>query len=764
MRVGSSSVPLPEQPWRRPATRFVGREVELSAVRRLLRPGALVTVHGPGGIGKTRLAMESVGRLEPGTRSRTAVVQLGEVSQSELVPALLASTLGVNPTTKDPLQLVCEHLGGQSLVLVLDTCEHVADGVVRVVEELARRCPRVAVLTTSRHLLGLPGEAVVDLHSLAVTSPAGTGTVDGDAVVLFLDRARTADPTFRADETTLPVVRDICTRVGGIPQAIELAAARLRALTLEQIADRLADPLALLSAPTAHLPPRLRSMRDSARWSFGLCSPAERRLWAMVSRFAGSFDLDALEAVCDDAGLDTGSAPVLDLVQALTDKSVLVGEPVHGRMRYSLPDPLRSLGRDQDDGPPRDAVAAAHARWYAGVARGVEESWVGPGQSLLLSRAESDLPNLRQAIDTCLERAELTELLYDLALMPTSQLWWTAGHVDEGLYWLGRILRHVDTTSELRARALRNDATLRLAKGDLVGAGASTQEAARLESTLPPAVVRPGAQTFVRAFGLIIQGEHEQALDTLLADLPTIEDRPRPLDFQLRQLIVYAGLGTGDDDRVLSTLADIEHLSRRHDEEYYLAFAHHLRALDALGRGDDDAATTLLESALRISRSFPHRPENPDALQVAALLAARRGERELAEVLAGAAVGTAYTAVALTTTYLRGHPQLTDLEELAASLTACRTSAWWQGRRLSPARAIEEALDAAPHRSGSPRQARLTPREHEVAALVAKGLTDREIAETLVISVRTAEGHVSRALAKLGVRSRREVATAVRDH
>ncbi len=708
--------------------------------------------------------MEYLLRLEPGLRARTRLVQLGEVSRSDLVPALLASAIGVNPTTQDPLSLVCESLGSEPVILVLDTCEHVGDAVVAIGEALAQRCPRAAVLATSRHLLGLPREVVVHLGPLAVTTSAGLGAVDGDAVALFLDRARTADPDFVVDEVTRSAARDICSRVSGIPQAIELAAARLRALTPEQIVDRLSDPLTLLSAPNSRVPPRLRSMRDSARWSFELCSAAERRIWALIARFAGPCDLDALEAVCRDLGLDVGPESVLDVIQSLTEKSVVATAAVGGRMRYCLPDPLHSFGRDQEIGPSESAVAAAHARWYAGVTRRVEEDWVGRGQSQLLTWAEADLPNLRQAMDTCLELADLADLLYDLVLMPTSQLWWTAGHVDEGLYWLDRILERVHTTSELRARALRNEATLRLAKGDLVTARTRAEEAARLEATLPSSIVRPGAQTFVGAFALIIRGEHEQALAMLLDKIPPIADGDvRPLDFQLRQLVVYAGLGAGDDEQVRSALADLERLSERCDEEYYLAFAHQIQALDALARGDDDAAATLVRAALLVSHDFPHRPENPDALMAAALLAAHRGEAEHAEVLAGAAAGTAYTAVALTATYLHGHPQATELEALATRLGASRTDAWCTGRSLSPARAIEYALHALDLVPSPPRQVRLTPREQEVAALVAKGLTDREIADALVISVRTAEGHVARALGKLGLQSRRELTADLRD-
>lgn len=744
------------------ASGFVGRLSELAQAAQLLDRTRLLTLHGPGGIGKTRLAFELVSTRTRTHRQQHWSVDLGALAAPALVPAAVASAIGLNATKQDPLDLVCAHLADQPTLLVLDTCEHLQAAVAPLVQTINDRCARTVVVATSRHRLGLPGEVTFEVPPLTLAADGDRDADSGDAVQLFLTRAWSVDPAFSDDLQTHRIVRDICTRLEGVPLAIELAAARTRALTVEQIRDRLDNPFSLLTATAADASPRQRSLRASIQWSFELCSPQEQELWIDLSFFPGSFDLDAVEAVCgittDDP--DPDSSPTLDLVQALAEKSIIVRHQLGGQMRYRLLDSMRAFGRRQLAGTERlPTLEQAHVTWYSGQARHLEEHWVGPGQATALKRVEADLPNIRQAVEWCLQHRDHTHLLFDLVLMPTAQLWWTAGHVDEGRYWLHRVLDAITERGELRARALRNDIALTLAKGRVAEVGPLMAEARAIEAEVPASERRPGAEEFIVGFGHIMRREYDTAVTVLRDGIRSTQGQTlQPLHLQLRQLLVYALTGMADDDAALAACDDILGISDATGDQYYRAYATHMLALFALGSGDPEQANGLISDALRTSRDFPQRPENPDALMVAGLVAGLTGQSDRAETLFGAAAGTAQTAVALTETFMDAHPQAEKLRALYADLrSAHHTPSWQAGRRMSPLAAVDFALGRSEPLAQRPRDAHLTVREAEVARLVADGMSDRQIARELAISLRTAEGHVARILSKLGYHSRSQI-------
>ncbi|WP_440713962.1 ATP-binding protein [Gordonia sp. FQ] len=732
-------------------TRFIGRRRELATLGALIAARRVCTVHGPGGIGKTRLALEVLGHLDEPLRGNVIPVDLGGIGEPALLPTAVAAAVGLNPTADDALDTVCAHLAQRRAVLLLDGCEHLAGAVAELAGEIVARCPGVHVLATSRHTLGVDGEATFGVPPLGA-APAAS---DGEAVALFVDRARAVDPGFTPTPQTTPVIAEICARLDGVPLSVELAAARTRALSVEQILDRLTDPIALLTDPRRS--GRRDSLRASIEWSFQLCTPAERELWVVLSRFAGSFDIDAVEGICGALpGLRYRGA-LIDGIQSLTEKSILVAETVAGTMRYRLLDAMRAYCRDLDlPAPVAEAFTSAYVEWYAGRTRDLEERWVYDGQARRLARVELDLPAIRTAIGWCLDGRAPAHHLYALVLMPTSQLWWTAGHVDEGLLWIDRILAQITDPGELRSRALRNAVTLRAAKGDFAAIGPMQAEIAELEPGLPDTERRPGAAAYVTAFAHLLVRDYAATLTLLRAERPPADPAAlRPLDFQLLQLTATAAHGCGDDDAASRACDELETLAAGTGDEYYRACAHYFRALGRLDAGDVDAADALLRASLTVAQDFPNRPENPDALLAAALVADVRGDTERAEVLSGAAAATAYTVVALTEAYLTGHPG-SSLPARVHRLTAAESPARAAGARMAPAEAIRYAL-ADDRRPAGPATA-LTRRELQVAHLVAEGLSDRQIAEVLVVSQRTAEGHVSRILRKLGLRSRTQIA------
>lgn len=743
-------------------TGFVGRRRELALLGRLASRPGLVTLRGPGGIGKTRLAGEFLRAYVAGARE-VYLVDLGPLSRPELVASWVASTIGLNATGAEPLDLVCHHLADRDAIVVLDTCEHLTEAIRRFVTDVVSRCPEITLIATSRHELGVPGEQILAIPPLSVSGQGPRGTWS-DSAELFLLRARLVDPDFGHGPRMARTIHEICQRLDGIPLAIELAAARTRALSVEQIRDHLGAPLDLLSDGSPALPDRQRSLRASLQWSFELCSPEEQKLWTELSYFAGSFDLDAVEAIraSGDGERRSGTLP---LIQSLTEKSIVTTTAVPGRMRYRLLDSIRAFGRERlAVSSDETRLAPAHVRWYARVAAALDLEWVGPRQADRLAWAVADLPNIRLAIETALAEPDLRALVYELAVMPTAQLWWTAGNVDEGRYWLSRVLDAFPEPGEIRARALRNDATLALAKGDAATAATLAAEQAEMQELLPAQARRPEAAAFISAFHLTMTGRFAEAVAVATGGLAEIAEEPvRPVHLQLRQVLVYALAGLGDDDRGRASCQEILAISQEAGEEYYAGFALQMLALYALATQNISVAQDLVDRAMRISSAYPNRPENPDALMVAALVAAALGQPDRAHTLLGAAEATAQTFVALTRTFLEGHPGAVWLQELHAALRrGANSPAWRRGASLSPTSAITTALhgggqEASTDRQAPPSGVRLTARESQVASLVAQGMTDRLIAEKLGMSVRTAEVHVARILGKIGGRSREQI-------
>jgi non-specific serine/threonine protein kinase len=335
-------------------TGFVGRRAELAQLTGLLQTARLVTVTGPGGVGKTRVAFRAAalaaGRYPDGVR----LVELSGLRDAELLPRNVAAGLGL-PQSDSQLDAVLDSLHERQLLLILDTCEHLLDACAMFADAVLRACPGVTVLATSRQPLDVPGEhscpvpplPVPDSPKSASRAPSSRGPAEdesGDAVELFAQRAAAAVPGFAVTAGNRAVVIRVCRRLDGIPLAIELAAVRLRALPLEQLAERLESRFRVLGGGRRSGLPRHQTLRTAIEWSHDLCTPAERALWARLSVFAGAFDVAAAEDVCADASLVRED--VVEALVGLVDKSVLLRED-DGGTRYRLLDTLREFGGEQ---------------------------------------------------------------------------------------------------------------------------------------------------------------------------------------------------------------------------------------------------------------------------------------------------------------------------------------------------------------------------------------------------------------------------------
>src|SRR5580700_3853734 len=384
---------LPAQP-----STFVGRARELSEVRALVESSRMVTLTGAGGSGKTRLSLQVAAEMLDGAGDGVWLVELAAVSDPDAVPSAISAALGIAPQAGRPaLEALLDALGPQDILIVLDNCEHLIDACAKTADALLRRCPRVHLVATSREPLGIAGETIYRVPSLSL--PASDGSVapeSSDAVALFVDRARAAGLT--VNEETVPVIVSVCRRLDGLPLAIELAAARLRSLSLDGLHDRLDQRFRLLTGGSRTALARQQTLRATVDWSHSLLNGAEQMLLRRLSVFAETFDLDAAEAVCGFG--DIAAFDVAELIGALVDKSLVVAEPAGGALRYRLLETIRQFASERLAEAGEDeaaAVAAAHGRHYLSVAEAAAPHLRGSDQGNWFARLDADQANLWRA-------------------------------------------------------------------------------------------------------------------------------------------------------------------------------------------------------------------------------------------------------------------------------------------------------------------------------------------------------------------------------
>ncbi len=413
---------------------FVGRTAELEGLREAVCSSRLVTLIGPGGVGKTRLAVEAASTLREEHRDGVWLVELATVTEPEGIAPAVAGALGataagpVGPSSQDStVELIVRYLAGRSLLVVLDNCEHVIDQAAALAETLVETVPGLRLIATSREPFGVAGEVLMSVGPLAV--PA--------AVELFVDRARAVRPGFTADGHTLPVINDICDRLDGLPLAVELAAARLRSFTLATLAERLDDRFRLLTVGARTALPRQQTLRAVVDWSYDLLFEDERRLFARLSAFAGGCDLNAAEAVCADDQVPAGE--VLDLLSRLVDKSLVVHPDAGRDARFTQLQTLWRYGRDRlDEAGEADAICGRHGAYYRQMAEAAHEGLRGATGPIWRERLTLELGNLRAALDWFIARGDADQALSLASGM--AWLWFINGDYVEGARWLGDAL------------------------------------------------------------------------------------------------------------------------------------------------------------------------------------------------------------------------------------------------------------------------------------------------------------------------------------
>jgi len=812
---------------------FVGRERDLAELALLLTDVRALTLCGPGGIGKTRLAVRLGADLAPGFPDGAWIAELADLGDPDLVARRVATTLGVREEPDRSLaETLCDALRSRELLLILDTCEHLVEACAPLVQRLLAGCRGIRVVATSREPLRVRGETVWRVPPLELpTALAGLTAremLEHEAVRLFTDRAAAVRPGFTLGAENAQSVARLCRMLDGIPLAIELAAARIRALSVDQVADRLSDRFQLLASGDRTAPMRQQTLRAAVDWSYELLTGPEQALLRRLSVFAG-WNLEMAEQVCADEQIRADD--VLDLLAALIDKSLvsLDGEMI-GDARYRLLDTIGEYAADRlATSGEQSAVRAAHRDYLLRLGEGIvaqaflrgDPPWAT--RVAMYHRIDVERPNFRNALSECLNRGD-TEQGLRLCLALRSA-WVASGDVTEGIAWFDRFLPLAASTSpDVRARALVNRSELAFEQQDYLTAGECAQAGLDLfqSATEPGQAAEAGA---LRILGLVaLQAGHaDEALDSVdaaveaarkagdcweeglalatkasvMTRLARLSDAQQTFETALETLRDNNGWG------VAQTLYGFGALARQRGDN--AAALRHFRAALTLYREIDarpemarclagigwvalvqldlDTAAVSLTESIQLSLATGQRLAIARGIEAFAALAVLRDDLVTAAKLASA--GSALRAALGQTASPGARRRLDSLLESARQRlgAAAVTALVDEGEQLTPPEAVAFALRprrdeprAAPAAGPASGQASRTPARHgdaaagdsgaavltvrelEIAALVARGLSNRGIAAELTISPATAARHVANIFGKLGFSSRAQVA------
>jgi non-specific serine/threonine protein kinase len=751
----------------RQLTSFVGREREIAEVARLLDSAALVTLTGAGGAGKTRLAIQVAADLLDVYADGVWLAELAALSDGSLVAQAIAQAVGVQEETRRPLvESLASTIGTREVLLLLDNCEHLLAACAALVDRLLRACPRLRILATSREPLGIAGETVFRVPSLPLPDverlPPVEEQVRYEAVRLFLDRALAVQPGFAVTDHNAPALAQVCHRLDGIPLAIELAAARVSALTVEQIAARLDQRFRLLIGGSRTAMPRQQTLRATVDWSYELLAERERLLLQRLAVFAGGWTLEAAETVCSGGGIE--EQQVLETLSALVDKSLVQAEAQGEAVRYRLLETVRQYAREMLQQSGEEAVVCArHLSWLLALAERAATEARGLQQATWLDRFEVEHDNFRTALGWSTSAGD-TEAGLRLTTMLLG-LWSLRGYSGEGRARLADLLSRAPERTRARAGALTSAGYLAVRQGDYTVALPLLAESLVLWREFGD---EPGIARALHVLGeaLLGLGEHGQAKMLLeeslglyreLGDTWTVSGVTSTLP---RVLCCLADIGYAQADYIRASARYEEGLAVAREYGHVHDVGYALRGLGHLARvqGDYGRATGLLKESLGILAQLKDRRCTPLCVEGLACVASELGQVERAARLFGAAEAL---REAIGVTLLPA--ERADHDRAAASARAVAAeatfaAAWAEGRTMTLEQAAEYAVATAEPVAATPPEAPprgspaaiLTPREREVSALIAGGLTNSQIAERLVLSVRTVERHIENIYGKIG--------------
>jgi predicted ATPase/DNA-binding CsgD family transcriptional regulator len=743
------------------ATSFVGRRHELAEARKKLATTRMISLVGPGGVGKTRLAIRIADSLGRGFRAGARLAELAELRDPALVGNAVMAALDLRgQAATDPLALLCSYLKDKELLLVLDNCEHLLEAAAQLVSEVIRSAPGVRVIATSREPLSVTGEHVLPVPPLGLPAPDGAEPLaqlrQNEAITLFIERAAAASGHFELTAANQAAVVGLCRRLDGLPLAIELAAVRTRVLGPKQIHDRLSDRFGLLTGGSRAALPRHQTLRTTIEWSYDLLTQAERTLLRRLCVFAGRFTLDDVEPVCCYG--DVPAAHALDLLSSLIDKSLVIKEDAGGVACYRLHETMREYARLRlREAGEEEAAEQRCADYYLSrCARFVAErryrllDW--------LAWMELEIDNIRAVLRRCADQEDYRRGI-DLATRLVG--YWITRATAEGVRWLDELLtREAEPAASPWAyyvrgflAVLQNDpAAARPVLERAVTAARAAGEKEALSQSLAMASIAAN-MAGDRASCRRLLDEAQVAADGL-DDLGT--------KLMLHQARALNGLIDGDLGAVKSAASQGARLSREAGDLYALGMMLLNQGFAALRSGDFRESEQWLTEGLLIARQLDDRVAQCHLIGALGCCAARAREPRLAAQLFGAmenlraeAGGTHNAGMA--PALAQATASVTEVLGLSRFATEFQA-----GKQLSrdaaASLALRETAPAAVAASNHGNAGVLRQRETDVARLVADGLTNKEIGARLFISERTVESHVRNIMNKLGFNSRAQIA------
>lgn len=676
-------------------TSFIGRECEIAAVRQHLRRSRLMTLTGPAGTGKTRLALEVAAALVEEYRDGVWLVELAAVRDDFLIPQVVAATLGIREEPGVSLRVsLVTGLESRQLLIVIDNCEHLVGACADMVQSLLQQCPELTVLATSRESLHVPGEVIMQVPPLALPEPgvevSWDEVMEAEAVRLFLARAQLAQPTFQLTEQNAADVVQVCLRLDGLPLALELAAARVQVLTVGQIRARLSDRFRLLSDGSRVGTERQHALRATLDWSYALLTEGERTLLQRLSAFAGGWTLEAAEAVCTGAGIEDGE--VLDLLAGLVDKSLVQAEQDSDTKRYCFPESIREYASERLRGSGEcKELQRRHAEHYLLLAEQAAPELLGPDQVRWLDRLEAELDNLRAAMECWLAWEETEPAMRFAGAI--WRFWDMRGYVGEGRRWLEDVLARRAGDPTARVTALIGAGALAQLQGDYTAATGWYSEALARSRELGD---KQGIARSVNNLGLLAsyQEDYERAIELLEESL----DLNWELGRTWGAASVLLNLGEvarlqGDFDRAARLYGESLALFRELGDKWSVAVCLNNLGLVTGFQGDPGRAAGLHLESLFLFRDVGDNGGIADSLEGLALLARTQERWDRAARLFGA--GAALREP-------RGAPlQPSDRAYFEREVSIVRaqlgelawTAAWTEGRAMTAGQAIAYAIE-----------------------------------------------------------------------
>lgn len=757
-------------------TNFIGREHEISETKHTLGRTRLLTLTGAGGVGKTRLALEVAGDVADAYSDGVWLVELASLSEPQLVPQAVARVLGVREQPNCPIvETLANWLRTRELLLVLDNCEHLAEEAARLIVTLLNSCPGLRILVSSREVLGIAGEVNWVVPPLSVPDPNRPMLLEeaseNEAVRLFVDRARYRQPDFKLTEDNARAVGEICSRLDGVPLAVELATARVGVLSVEQISARLNDSLSLLTGGSRTAAPRQQNLRATLDWSHDLLDRPERILFQRLSVFAGGWTLEAAETVA--VGGDIERQEVLDLLTRLVYKSLVVAEATEeGTLRYRMLEPVREYSREglEGDGDVGD-IRRRHALFFLALAEEAKPRINGADRDLWRVYLETQHDNLRAALRWAMESEDSrTALGVANAIF---WFWFHRSYWKEGRGWLEEALGLPEASAPTaeKAEALAGVGILAWLQGDHDVARSRLEESVALCRDLD---YRYGLVHPLHFLSMEMLGRGDTTAARSMAEESVEIAREGGEGFDLAIVLANLGLAahTQNDYAVArSVLEECIETCREIGDNWLLSLPFRHLGYMELRDGNYERATALFKDGLSALRDVKEKWFVARAVETLAISAAMQNDCLRAARLFGAGETLREAVGASVQEFYR--------PDYDRGITVAREDlgkeAWEdaraQGRTMTLEEAIEYALSdeeisptPAHPTSSEAEDIPLSPRELEVALLVAGGSTNGQIARELVISARTVENHVSKVLRKLGFHSRTQVACWVMEH